>query len=114
MVLIIEKDFSKNMARAIPAPVKLVSDSTRDTARRKVTRARRLVITYSSQLAAMRLIARGIAPSVAMPVSVEDVEVSSAQERLAIPAELRSSGAHGVLLGFGLRERSRRGVFGDS
>ncbi|MGA2589027.1 MAG: ABC transporter permease subunit [Bryobacteraceae bacterium] len=83
VVLIIEKDFEKNMARATPAAVRLVSDSTRDSARRKVDRARKLVTTYSSQMAAMRLIVRGVAPSVAVPVRVEDVEVSSAQERLA-------------------------------
>lgn len=83
VVLIIEKDFSKNMGRAVPASVKLVSDSTRDSARRRVKRARTLVNTYSSQLAALRLIARGVAPAVAVPVRVEDVEVSSAQERLA-------------------------------
>jgi len=83
VVLIIEKDFSENMARAIPAPVKLVSDSTRESARKKVERARRLVTTYSSQLAALRLIARGVAPPVAAPVEVQEVEVSSAQERLA-------------------------------
>jgi sodium transport system permease protein len=83
VVLIIEKDFVKNMARAVPAPVRLVSDSTREGARRKVTRARSLVNAYSSQLASLRLIARGVAPTVAMPVRVEEVEVSSAQERLA-------------------------------
>jgi sodium transport system permease protein len=83
VVLIIEKDFSKNMGRAIPAPVKLVSDSTRDSARGKVNRARNLIITYSSQIAALRLIARGVAPSVAQPVRLEEVEVSSAQQRLA-------------------------------
>jgi sodium transport system permease protein len=83
VVLIIEKDFSKDMARARPAPVKLVSDSTRESAAQKVTRARNLVTAYSSQVAALRLIARGVAPSVALPVRVEEVEVSSAQERLA-------------------------------
>jgi sodium transport system permease protein len=83
VVLIIGKDFSKNMARAMPAEIKLVSDSTRDTGRRKVTRARELVTGYARQLAALRLIARGVAPSVAMPVRVEEVEVSSSQERLA-------------------------------
>lgn len=83
VVLIIEKDFSKNMARAVPAPVKLVADATRESAQPKVTRARALVNAYSGQLAALRLIARGVAPSVAVPVQVEDVEVSSAQERLA-------------------------------
>ena len=83
VVLILEKDFVKNMSRAIPAPVKLVSDSTRDGARRKVSRVRGLISQYSSQLASLRLIARGVAPSVAMPVNIEEVEVSSAQERLA-------------------------------
>src|SRR5208337_1977397 len=63
VVLIIEKDFSKNMGRAIPATVKLVSDSTRDSAERKVKRVRTLIATYSGQMAALRLIARGVAPS---------------------------------------------------
>jgi len=83
VVVIIEKDFSKNMARAIPAPLKLISDATRDTARPKVARVRALVNAYSGQLAGLRLIARGVAPSIAMPVRVQEVEVSSAQERLA-------------------------------
>lgn len=84
VVIIIEKDFAKSMARAVPAPVKLVSDSTREGARRKVSRARNLINAYSSQMAALRLIARGVAPTVALPVRVEEVEVSSAQERLAM------------------------------
>jgi sodium transport system permease protein len=83
VVLIIEKDFARNMARGIPAPVKLISDGTRETARAKVDRAKTLVTDYSSQVAAMRLIARGVAPSIALPVQVREVEVSSAQERLA-------------------------------
>jgi len=84
VVLIIEKDFTKNLGRAVPARVKLVSDSTRESGERKVERARKLVETYSGQLAALRLIARGVSPSVAVPVRVEDVEVSSAQQRLAM------------------------------
>jgi sodium transport system permease protein len=83
VVLIIGEDFSKNLARAIPAPVKLLSDGTRDSARPKVTRVRELITTYAGQMAALRLIARGVAPSIAAPVRIEDVEVSSAQERLA-------------------------------
>ena len=84
VVLVIEKDFEKNMAHAMPAPVKLVSDSTRDEARRTVQRARALVNGYASQMAMLRLIARGVAPPVAMPIRIEEVEVSSAQERLAM------------------------------
>ena len=33
VVLIIEREFEKDMARAVPAPVKLVSDATREAAR---------------------------------------------------------------------------------
>lgn len=83
LVLLIDKDYAKNLARATPATVKFVTDSTRDTARPKVTRVRALVTQYSAQLGAMRLIARGVAPAVAQPVGIQDVEISSAQERLA-------------------------------
>jgi len=83
VVLIIDKDFAKNMGRAVPAQVKLVSDVTRDSARPKVTRVRNLVAAYSSQTSGLRLIARGVAPSVASAVRIEEVEVSSSQQRLA-------------------------------
>ena len=83
VVLIIDKDFGKNMRRAVPAPVKLVIDSTRESARPKVNRVRTLVNAYSSQLAALRLLARGVAPSVAQPLGLEEIEVSSAQQKLA-------------------------------
>lgn len=84
VVLIIEEDFEAHVARAIPAEVKLVSDVTRDGARPKVTRVRRLVATYSQMLGGLRLIARGVAPSVATALRIEEIEVSSAQQRLAM------------------------------
>ena len=83
VVLIIDKDFESNLARAVPAPVKLVSDVTRDSARPKVSRVRNLLSAYSGQISGLRLIARGVAPSVARAVRVEEVEVSSSQQRLA-------------------------------
>jgi sodium transport system permease protein len=83
VVLIIEKDFEKNMARAVPAPVKLVSDTTRDESRPKVNRVRNLIATYSQMTGSLRLILRGISPSVATAIRIEEIEVSSAQQRLA-------------------------------
>ena len=67
----------------MPAPVKLVSDVTRDSARQKVARVRNLVAAYSGQISSLRLIARGVAPTVARAVRIEEVEVSSSQQRLA-------------------------------
>lgn len=83
VVLIIDEDFTKDLERAVPAPVKLVSDVTRDSARAKVTRVRNLLASYSSQISGLRLIARGVTPSVATALRVEEIEVSSSQQRLA-------------------------------
>jgi sodium transport system permease protein len=83
VVLIIGEDFARNMARAMPAPVKLVSDATRDNARPKVSRVRNLIAAYSNMTGGLRLIVRGVAPTVATALRIEEVEVSSAQQRLA-------------------------------
>lgn len=83
VVLIIEPDFNEHISRARTAEIKLVSDSTRDRARPKVTRVRALLATYGGQLAALRLAVRGIAPGLASPIRVEEVEVSGGQARLA-------------------------------
>ena len=83
LVLIIESDFQERMGRAQTAEIKLVTESTRDRARPKVARVRALIGGYAGQLASLRLIARGVAPGIASPIHVEDVEVSSSQARLA-------------------------------
>ncbi len=83
VILIIDPDFERAMARAVPAPVKLVSDVTRDGSRPKVTRVRNLVAAYSQMIGGLRLITRGVAPGVATAVRVDEVEVSNSQQRLA-------------------------------
>lgn len=84
VVLIIDKEFEKDMARAVPAPVKLVSDATREGSRPKVARVRNLIATYSQMTGGLRLILRGVAPSVATALRIEEIEVSSSQQRLAM------------------------------
>ena len=71
------------MSRARPAPVKLVSDVTRDSARPKVARVRNLIAGYSQMVGGLRLITRGVAPLVATAIRIEEIEVSSSQQRLA-------------------------------
>lgn len=83
VVLIIERDFMDRMRRAQTADVTLVTESTRERARPKIARVRALVGAYAGQLASLRLMARGVAPAVAQPIRIEDVEVSSSQARLA-------------------------------
>lgn len=84
MVLIIDKDFAKNFRESRPAPVKVVSDATRQTSRTKVRRLNSLLGRFSSETGSLRLMARGVNPVVASALKVEQVEVSNAQQRAAI------------------------------
>jgi sodium transport system permease protein len=83
VVVIISPDFSKKFKSALPAEVQIVSDGSRSTSRPKVARVRGLFARYSSEIGSMRLVARGVSPAIATAVAVEDVEVSSAQQRAA-------------------------------
>lgn len=82
-VLIIPEEFGEQFGEAKRAEIQLVSDGSRDTARPKVQRLRRLLDAYGAQIAALRLIARGVSPAVAAPIRIDDVEVSSTQQRAA-------------------------------
>ncbi|MGH9383006.1 MAG: ABC transporter permease [Vicinamibacterales bacterium] len=84
VVVIIEEDFAKRFRASRPAPVKVVSDESRQRARPKVQRVRGLLQRYSAEVGSLRLVGRGVNPSIATAIQVEDVEVSSAQQRAAM------------------------------
>ena len=84
IVVVIPKEFAKNFAASRPAPIRLVADGSSQNTRPKVQRVRGLLQAYSSQIGSLRLIARGVSPMVANAVTIEDVEVSSAQQRAAM------------------------------
>jgi sodium transport system permease protein len=83
VVLVISEEFNKQFAEARRAKVQLVADGSRESARPKVQRVRRLLEMYGAQIATLRLIARGISPAIAAPIRIEDIEVSSTQQRAA-------------------------------
>ena len=84
VVVVIPDDFAKRFAASKPAQVRLISDGSSQNNRPKVQRVRTLFQRYGSEIGSLRLMARGISPVVASPVQVEDVEVSSAQQRAAM------------------------------
>lgn len=84
VIVVIPENFAKQFAASKPAQVRLIADSSSQNARPKVQRVRALFLRYSSEIGSLRLIARGVSPVVASPVQVEDVEVSSAQQRAAM------------------------------
>jgi sodium transport system permease protein len=82
-VVVIPENFSKNFMASKPAQIRLVADSSSQNARPKVQRIRGLLQRYNAEIGSLRLIARGVSPAVATAVAIEDVEVSSSQQRAA-------------------------------
>ena len=82
-VLVIPKEFPEKFRQSRPAPVQVVSDSSRQSARGKVQRLRTLLARYSAEIGGLRLVTRGVSPAIASALKIEDIEVSSAQQRAA-------------------------------
>ena len=70
VALRINGDFAKDWQAGKPALVGILYDSTRRDADIPVKRLERTLTAYASQVGALRLLARGIDPQVAMPVAV--------------------------------------------
>jgi sodium transport system permease protein len=83
VVVVIPADYQKKFSASRPVELRLVSDGSRSTARPKVQQVRALLQAYAGQVAALRLIGRGVSPAVVTPLQVQDLEVSSAQQRAA-------------------------------
>jgi sodium transport system permease protein len=81
-VLIIPEDYGKDFEAGRTASVHLVMDNSRNQARSTVMRVEQILHAYSGTLGAQRLLARGVAPELAMPVKVEQVDLAT-PERLA-------------------------------
>src|SRR5688572_6020577 len=83
VVVVIDDDFAKDFKASRPAQVRIVGDSSSQNTRPKLQRVRGLFQRYSAEIGSLRLVARGVSPVVATALLVEDVEVSSAQQRAA-------------------------------
>jgi sodium transport system permease protein len=83
VVVVIPRNFTKNFSASKPAQIRLVADSSSQNSRPKVQRVRGLLQRYNGEIGSLRLVARGISPAVATALQIEDIEVSSSQQRAA-------------------------------
>jgi sodium transport system permease protein len=78
VVLVIEGgDFAEDFAAGRPANVRLVLDSSRQSSMPAVERTRQLLNAYSRQIAALRLMARGVNPSVIQTLNVDERDLAT-------------------------------------
>jgi sodium transport system permease protein len=83
VVVIIPTEFADRFRQSRPARVRVVVDNSRNDARSTVQRVLQLFQQYSAEIGSLRLITRGISPVGVRPLDVEEVEVSTAQQRAA-------------------------------
>jgi len=77
LVLLIGDDYGKALQAGQPAPLSLVVDSSNSRTSPSAERARHLLSAYGHQLAALRLMVRGINPTVIDPVGVHTLDVAT-------------------------------------
>jgi sodium transport system permease protein len=83
VVVVISPDYAEKFLSSRPATVQIVADTSRNAARPAIERVRRLLQRYSTEIGALRLISRGVSPAGVTPLRLEEIEISTAQQRAA-------------------------------
>ena len=84
VIVLVPEGFGAELADTIPATVELISDQANTQADRDARRVRTALYSYSQQIASIRLVARGVSPSVLRPLNIDEVDVSTPSGRSAI------------------------------
>ncbi|TAA43375.1 ABC transporter permease [Pseudoxanthomonas winnipegensis] len=81
VILRIGDDYGEKWRKSEPAPVEILSDSTRQNAEVPVKRVQALLRAYNSQVGALRLLARGVSPAAAAPLQISDTDMASEEAK---------------------------------
>jgi len=84
VVVLIPVEFGEQLREGSPARVELISDQANTEAERDARRTHNAIRAYSQQLAALRLVARGVSPTVLRAVNIDEIDVSTPSGRAAI------------------------------
>lgn len=76
-VLVIPERFPEAFRKGRPSTLQLYFDDSRSDSRRVARRAQRGIGQYSQRIGSLRLIARGVSPSLTQPISVEEHDLST-------------------------------------
>lgn len=81
VILDIPADYGSRLAGGEPAALLLYQDASDSIADRSIGRVRSVLNQYSAGIAQLRLLARGIDPSIASAVAVQNIDVSTPRTR---------------------------------
>lgn len=83
LVVVIPEGFIEDMRAGRPASVELIVDTSRKAKRADVARTDRLLQAWGSQIAVLRLLARGIDPTLVQPLGIDEVDLATPEQRAA-------------------------------
>ena len=115
VVLVVPAGYGADFSAGRPATVQMVLDTSRTSAQVDTERLRRLLDAYSQQIGALRLMARGVSPTVTSALAVQDVDVATPQSQVLIFLNMLPyllmftifSGGAGVIIDATAGERER-------
>lgn len=81
VVVLIDDSFGEDLASGAGGHVSLVYDDSNTASGGRVGRIRGSISAYSGQIGGLRLLARGIDPSVVRPLIIDNIDVSTADAR---------------------------------
>jgi sodium transport system permease protein len=84
VVLIVPDEFAQRFTAALPAPVFVVADSSDSQTRKSADRLRALVGAYGNGIAQLRLQIRGVSPLLAVPIAVNEIDVTTPRGRAVV------------------------------
>lgn len=84
LVLIVPADYPKRLEQALPAPLFLVEDSSDSQTRKSADRLRTLIAAYANGIAQLRAQVRGVSPLAAVPIAVNDIDVTTPAGRAVV------------------------------
>ncbi|MFO0589610.1 MAG: ABC transporter permease subunit [Polyangiaceae bacterium] len=82
VVVVIGDDFPATFAAGRPAPIAVVLDTSRAKAHAHARRVRMLLDAYGAQIGGQRLLARGVSPDLAEPITTQEIDMAT-PERMA-------------------------------
>ena len=81
VILRIGPKFSEQWRGSLPATIEILHDSSREDAQIPVERLRGLLNNYGQGVGALRLVARGISPTVSQPLRISDRDLATPEAR---------------------------------
>ncbi|MFV9506910.1 MAG: ABC transporter permease [Oscillochloridaceae bacterium umkhey_bin13] len=83
VILVLDANYAAQLEAGLPAPIRLIFDSSRQATSSAVSRTRLTLEAYAALLGSQRLQARGVSPSLANPLVIEQADLATPEGQAA-------------------------------